>query len=147
MRSLTVLYDAGCPVCRAARLWVSAQRQLVPVSFEAAGSSAIRRRFPFVDPEQSRRDITVIGLDERGTAHVFSKERAWIMVLWSLSGWRDRAFWLAQPGHEGLAKGIATGGDKLRRWFSADQPAGGRFGDDQPYAEPCGEACATGPTG
>ena len=33
MRSLTVLYDAGCPICRAARRWLAGRPQVVPLEF------------------------------------------------------------------------------------------------------------------
>ncbi len=134
MRSLTVMYDASCPVCRAARLWLMAQRQIVPITFEAAGSAAIARRFGFLDPEQTQRDITVVGIDENGTAHVFTKERAWIVVLWATESWRSKSYWLAQPGREGLARDIASGADHLRRWI----------GGSRPYSERCGETCDAG---
>ena len=35
---MTVLYDAGCRLCRSAQRWLSSRRQLVPLEFVAAGS-------------------------------------------------------------------------------------------------------------
>jgi predicted DCC family thiol-disulfide oxidoreductase YuxK len=46
VRSLTVLYDARCGLCSAARRWLEEQRQLVPLELLPAGSEDARRRFP-----------------------------------------------------------------------------------------------------
>ena len=43
---MTVLYDAGCRLCRSARRWLESRRQAVPLEFVPAGSPAARSRFP-----------------------------------------------------------------------------------------------------
>ncbi|MEK8107718.1 DCC1-like thiol-disulfide oxidoreductase family protein [Micromonospora sp. M12] len=52
----TVLFDAACPLCRAARRWLSSRAQLVPLEFVPAGSAEARRRFPGLDHDATLRD-------------------------------------------------------------------------------------------
>lgn len=87
MRSLTVLYDAHCGVCREARAWLERQPAFVPLEFVAAASPAARERFPGLNHPETLHRLHVVsdqGAVYRGTG-------AWIMVLWALRGWRDRA--------------------------------------------------------
>lgn len=46
IQGFTVLFDANCPLCRAARRWLTSRAQLVPLEFVPAGSAEARRRFP-----------------------------------------------------------------------------------------------------
>lgn len=48
LRQVTVLYDARCNLCRAARSWLERQDQLVPLEFLSAGSPEAERRYPFL---------------------------------------------------------------------------------------------------
>ncbi|MEU5696315.1 DCC1-like thiol-disulfide oxidoreductase family protein [Actinosynnema sp. NPDC020468] len=82
--SLTVLYDAGCPVCRGAAGWLARQVQLVRLDLVPAGSAAARERFPALDHDRTRREITVVGAD----GAVYRGDTAWAVVLWALESWR-----------------------------------------------------------
>jgi predicted DCC family thiol-disulfide oxidoreductase YuxK len=93
VRSVTVLYDAHCPLCRRARDWLAAQPQLVAISFAAAASEEARRRFPGLDHAATLGDLTVIGDD--GT--VYTAERAWVLCLWCLAEHRMLAERLSSP--------------------------------------------------
>jgi predicted DCC family thiol-disulfide oxidoreductase YuxK len=93
MNSLTVLYDEGCPLCRAARRWLAARAQLVPLTFVPAGSPEARRRFPGLDHDATLRDLTVVA----DTGEVYAGDAAWLACLWALAGYRELADRLAEP--------------------------------------------------
>lgn len=90
VRSLTVLYDAHCGVCREARAWLERQPAFVPLVFVAAGSPSAREGFPGLNHADTLRRLTVVS--DRGA--VYRGTRAWLMVLWALREWRERAITL-----------------------------------------------------
>ena len=49
MRTLTVLYDARCELCRRIRSWLETQAAYVELEFMPAGSDEARYRFPQLD--------------------------------------------------------------------------------------------------
>ncbi|WP_250027403.1 thiol-disulfide oxidoreductase DCC family protein [Paractinoplanes maris] len=89
----TVLYDAGCPICRAARRWLEGRAQLVPLEFVPSGSEAARRRFPGLDHRATLRDVTVIGDD----GSVYVGDGAWVACLWALADYRGMAERISSP--------------------------------------------------
>lgn len=91
VRSLTVLYDPHCGLCREARAWLEAQAKWVPLVFVGAGSALAARRFPDLDHAATLRRLTVVS--DRGA--VYQGVRAWLMVLWALREWRDASITLA----------------------------------------------------
>jgi predicted DCC family thiol-disulfide oxidoreductase YuxK len=90
---LTVLYDEGCPICRAARRWLAGRTQLVPLVFVPAASAEARARFPGLDHAATLRDLTVVADD--GTFYV--GDGAWLACLWALADHRATANRLASP--------------------------------------------------
>ncbi len=135
---LTVLYDAGCPVCRRARRWVERQRQLVPVRFVAAGSPRAQHRFPQLDVGSTLVEVTVI-TDEGA---VFRGERAWVAVLWAVARTRTAAIDVAR-GRKTRAFRRVKGATDLVRRLAAGQPdaVSGPAHGDWPPPRP-GGACA-----
>lgn len=93
VRSLTVLYDANCPLCVHIRHWLMGQHQIVPIALVPAASVEARRRFPRLDHASTLREITVVG----DTGHVWTGTDAFIMCLWALTAHRPRAVWLSTP--------------------------------------------------
>jgi predicted DCC family thiol-disulfide oxidoreductase YuxK len=93
VRGFTVLYDAGCGLCRSARRWLESRDQLVPLDFVATGSGEARRRFRGLDHDATLRDITVVA----DTGEVYVGDAAWLACLWALAGYRELADRLAQP--------------------------------------------------
>ncbi|GAA0509001.1 hypothetical protein Ade02nite_62490 [Paractinoplanes deccanensis] len=91
--AFTVLFDAGCPICRAGRRWLEGRAQLVPLEFVPAGSGAARERFPGLDHEATLRDITVVGDD----GSVFVGDGAWVACLWALADYRGMAERISSP--------------------------------------------------
>ncbi|WP_250001878.1 thiol-disulfide oxidoreductase DCC family protein [Actinoplanes sp. M2I2] len=89
----TVLYDAGCPICRAARRWLEGRAQLVPLEFVPSGSEQARGRFPGLDHQATLRDVTVIGDD----GSVYVGDGAWVACLWALADYRGMAERISSP--------------------------------------------------
>jgi predicted DCC family thiol-disulfide oxidoreductase YuxK len=107
--SCTVLYDAGCPICRAARGWLGNRAQLVPLEFVAADSPEAHRRFPGLDHAATLRDLTVIA----DTGEVYVADGAWLTCLWALADYRwmtDRlsAPWLLPAARHFIAAAAAV---------------------------------------
>jgi predicted DCC family thiol-disulfide oxidoreductase YuxK len=125
VQSLVVLYDEGCPVCRAARRWLAGRPQLVPLRFVPAGSARARALFPALDHAATLRDVTVV--DNNGG--VYAADDAWLMCLWALSGYRGLALRLASPRLRPLAGRVIAAVSALR------DPGG--------YGADCADACHT----
>lgn len=124
--SLTVLYDATCPLCTRFRGWLQAQELLVPITFVPAGSPEAVARFPGLDPRQTLREITVVG----DSGAVWTMEYAWVMCLWATRRHRVLAERLAQPQWLPVARGAAYSAAGLRAWLRRDEyPGGGGYPD------------------
>jgi predicted DCC family thiol-disulfide oxidoreductase YuxK len=93
MESLTVLYDASCSLCQWATRWLDGRRQILPLYFVPAGSDEAHELFPWLDHSRTLDDITVVSDD--GLA--YEGERAWVMCLWCLHGYRGLAERMATP--------------------------------------------------
>jgi predicted DCC family thiol-disulfide oxidoreductase YuxK len=93
MRSLTVLFDPSCSLCRAARWWLEGQNKYVPMEFIGAGTSVAAQRFPGLDPASTLKEITVIG----DGGQVYRGAKAWLMCLWALREYRQRAIRWSRP--------------------------------------------------
>jgi predicted DCC family thiol-disulfide oxidoreductase YuxK len=93
MSSLTVLYDQDCGLCRRAHEWLSQQTKLVELIFVPCASDEARRKYPELNHELTKQDLTVIG--ENGA--VFFGPKAWLMVLWALTRYRDWSYRLSSP--------------------------------------------------
>jgi predicted DCC family thiol-disulfide oxidoreductase YuxK len=110
MTGLTVLYDAGCGLCRAARRWLATREQLVPLRFLPAGSAQARDRFPDLDHRASLREITVVA----DTGQVWSGDSAWLACLWALTSYRGLAHRLATPALRPLASRVVSTAARIR---------------------------------
>ncbi|HEY6806578.1 MAG TPA: DCC1-like thiol-disulfide oxidoreductase family protein [Pyrinomonadaceae bacterium] len=93
MLSLTVLYDPDCGLCRRAHEWLAEQPKLIDLVFVPCASDEARRRYPELNHDLTRSDLTVI--DNRGAVYFSSK--AWLMVLWALSRYREWSYRLSSP--------------------------------------------------
>jgi predicted DCC family thiol-disulfide oxidoreductase YuxK len=93
MASLTVLYDPNCGLCRRVHEWLETQPKLVELTLVPVKSDEARQRFPFLDHEPTLKDLTVIS--EQGA--VYYGPKAWLMVLWALSRYREWSYRLASP--------------------------------------------------
>lgn len=93
MSSLTILYDPTCGLCRRAHEWLMQQPKLVELKFVPCNSEQARARYPKLNPWLTQKDLTVIS--DQGAVYFGSK--AWLMVLWALTRYRDWAYRLATP--------------------------------------------------
>lgn len=134
---LTVLTDPDCPLCRRFADWLSRQALLVPLELVPAGSAEARRRFPTLDHDRSREEVTVVGTD----GSVWTHERAWVMCLWATRPYRGLADRLSRPGLLPLARGAAYGAAGLRHLLTRED---GRGGD---YPDACAGSCRPLPQG
>ncbi|MEU8331105.1 DCC1-like thiol-disulfide oxidoreductase family protein [Micromonospora sp. NPDC048839] len=110
IRGFTVLFDAACPLCRAARRWLTSRAQLVPLEFVPAGSVEARRRFPGLDHDATLRDLTVIA----DTGEVYAGDGAWFACLWALADHRSMAERLARPHLLPLARQAVAAASAIR---------------------------------
>jgi predicted DCC family thiol-disulfide oxidoreductase YuxK len=111
LQRVTVLYDARCNLCRTARAWLERQPQLVPLEFLAAGSADAVRRYPYLDPELTLEDLTVVG--DGGEVWVGAK--AWVVCLWALDGRRGLAQRLSSPALMPKARAVVSFVSRHRR--------------------------------
>ena len=104
LRRVTVLYDARCNLCRAARAWLERQQQLVSIEFVPAASPEARARFPFLDHDSTLEEITVVG-DDGG---IWVGAKAWVVCLWALESKRGLAHRLSSPAMMPKARAIVS---------------------------------------
>ena len=93
MSALTVLYDPDCGLCKRAHQWLAEQSKIVELNFVACASEEARKRYPVLDHDLTKKDLTVVS--EEGA--VYFGPKAWLMVLWALTRYRDWAYRLATP--------------------------------------------------
>ncbi|MGC5021184.1 thiol-disulfide oxidoreductase DCC family protein [Micromonospora sp. DT47] len=136
MRGFTVLYDAHCPLCRAARRWLATRTQLVPLEFVPAGSAEARRRFPGLDHDATLRDLTVVA----DTGEVYAGDAAWLACLWALADHRVRAERLARPHLLPLARRVVSAASSVRELVREPWPDPG-YGDDDDRADCADDRC------
>lgn len=94
MRSLTILYDASCGLCSAARRWLERQELYLPVDFVPCGTPRAEMHFPTLDHDLSRQEVTVVADD----GAIWRGTEAWILCLWATHRFRGLSQTLAQPG-------------------------------------------------
>jgi predicted DCC family thiol-disulfide oxidoreductase YuxK len=93
MSGMTVLYDPVCGLCQRAHGWLAEQPKLVDMHFVPCNSDEARRRYPHLDHELTTKDLTVVS-DEGA---VYFGPKAWLMVLWALTNYREWSYRLASP--------------------------------------------------
>ena len=93
MLSLTLLYDPDCGLCRRVQGWLADQPKLVELRMIPVKTEAARRRYPQLNHDLTVEDLTAIS--DRG--EVYFGPKAWLMVLWTLTKYRDWSYRLAAP--------------------------------------------------
>lgn len=93
MLSLTVLYDPECGLCRRAHDWLAQQAKIVELIFVPCASEEARKRYPNLNHALTKQDLTVI----RDDGAVYFGPKAWLMVLWALTRYREWAYRLSTP--------------------------------------------------
>jgi len=93
MSTLTVLYDPACGLCQRVHEWLADQPKQVQLNLIPVRSEEANHRFPHLDHGLTEKDLTVIGED----GAVYFGPKAWLMVLWALSRYREWSYRLATP--------------------------------------------------
>ena len=93
MAVLTLLYDPACGLCRRVQGWLAEQPKLIELRMIPIKTDTARQRFSELNREMTSEDLTVIS--DRGA--VYFGPKAWLMVLWSLTRYRDWSYRLASP--------------------------------------------------
>ena len=93
MKTLHVLYDSKCELCRRVRVWLQGQPAFVPLAFVPLQSPELEERFPGITALEPARQILVVA--DRG--EVWRGADAWIMCLWALREFREWSQRLASP--------------------------------------------------
>jgi predicted DCC family thiol-disulfide oxidoreductase YuxK len=117
MKTLFVLYDGECALCRKCREWLSRQPAFVELRFIPMQSPEVLRRFPGIEKHGLGEDLLVVS-DEGA---VYRGPRAWIMCLYALVEYREWAERLSQPALLPLARQacMLVSWQRLRisKWF------------------------------
>jgi predicted DCC family thiol-disulfide oxidoreductase YuxK len=93
MRTLVVLYDVRCDLCRRIQGWLLSQPRYVELAFIPAGSEEAQRRFPQLDHRATLAELTVVS--DQGA--VYRDAKAWLMCLWALREYRSWSLKLSSP--------------------------------------------------
>ncbi|MFO0908571.1 MAG: DCC1-like thiol-disulfide oxidoreductase family protein [Isosphaeraceae bacterium] len=120
MKSLTVLYDARCGICRLARQWVENQAKFLAVEFLEAEGAAAHRRYPTLASQGVPEELVVID-DEGG---VYRGGSAWVMVLYALEDYREWSLRLGSTRFLPVARQafaiLSHQRGRLSRWLHLD---------------------------
>ena len=100
MKTLYILYDSECELCRRCRVWLGQQPAFVPLVFMPFQSAEAECRFPALKELHPEEEIVVI--DDTGA--VWKGGSAWVMCLWALQEYREWALRLGQPTLLALAR-------------------------------------------
>ncbi len=101
MKTLTVLFDAQCAMCRRCREWLGRQPAYLKLEFLPSSSSEVERRFPGLTRTDQPEELVVIS-DEGG---VYRGPVAFIMCLYALKEYRELSLWLSKPAMLPMARG------------------------------------------
>jgi predicted DCC family thiol-disulfide oxidoreductase YuxK len=91
-RSIVVLYDDSCALCRASATFVEHQPKYVPIESLAAGSPEAMERFGMIT--NVGKELVVIADDGRVW---WGAPEAFVMSMWALVGFRRWSYRLSHP--------------------------------------------------
>ena len=144
MKTLYVLFDGQCALCRQCRRWLERQPAFVELRFLPLQSPELGSRFPGIEQFNPREQLLVVS-DEGA---VYQGPHAWIMCLYALREYREWSQRLASPVLLPWARRacelVSDNRLSLSGWFRG-------LGDDALGAElagrrvgPCKEDCRCG---
>jgi predicted DCC family thiol-disulfide oxidoreductase YuxK len=117
MNRLTVLYDPRCSLCCRARRWLADQPTFVELEFIGAGTDHAQRRFPHLNPAETKKDLTVVGDD----GSVYRGAKAWVLCLWATRKYREWSLTLGSPAVLPSARRLIDWVSSRRHGFGAVQ--------------------------
>jgi predicted DCC family thiol-disulfide oxidoreductase YuxK len=115
MKTLHVLYDSECTMCRSLRGWLKQQAAFVPLIFIPLQEPYLEVRFPGIGRMRPNEELVVIA----DSGEVWRGINAWIIVLWALVDYRTWALRLANPLLKPFARQVCHGISKNRKRLSA----------------------------
>ena len=135
MKTLYVLFDAQCGLCRQCQRWLARQPAYVELRFLPLDAEEVRCRFPGIEAFQPREQLVVVS-DEGA---VYQGSHAWLLCLWALREYREWSQRLASPALLPWARRacelVSENRLGLSRWFVrlddvqlGDELAGNRLG-------------------
>ena len=93
MKTLYVLYDERCELCKRLKEWLLVQRSWIGLSMIPTGSPRAKSMFPGLEKLAGANDLVVIS----DAGEVYLNNHAWIMCLFALDEYCDWARRLASP--------------------------------------------------
>lgn len=149
MKSLTVLFDSDCALCRRCRSWLAQQPAFIPLRFLPYQSAAVQCQFPGLEKFQPERQLVCVS----DTGAVYVGDRAWLMCLYALREYRVWSARLAHPALQPMARRICQLVSEnrlvLSRWLRTALDRGATDQEIraavQRWPDPATEACALQP--
>jgi predicted DCC family thiol-disulfide oxidoreductase YuxK len=123
MKTLTILYDANCVICRRIKEWLLTQSKYVDLDFIAACSEDARARYPQLDHAATLKELTVVS-DE---GNYYCGAKGWLMCLWALRDYRGWAVRFSSPEMMPLARRFIVKVSSLRFKFGYLAPRTERY--------------------
>ena len=93
MKTLYILFDAQCALCRRCRRWLERQPAFFELRFLSLQSEEVGCRFPGIENYHPHEQLLVVS-DEGA---VYQGSSAWIMCLYALREYREWSQRLANP--------------------------------------------------
>ncbi len=121
MKTLYVLYDAKCALCRSCRQWLTAQPAFVTLRFIPLQSPEVGYLFPGIEALNTGDQL--IAVSDEGD--VYTGPQAWIICLYALQDYREWSVRLAQPALLPFARRAFELLSKNRLSISKWLPGGG----------------------
>jgi DCC1-like thiol-disulfide oxidoreductase len=134
-RSLTLLYDDSCPMCRTLRGFLAGRRPIVPLSLVAVGSPTAVAMFPDLDQVRAREVLTVI--DDVGL--LYEGDVAWLICAWALPGLHAVSGGASSGVRRTLFRSAVHAVDVVRQVGRSPRPAAAApypLGDGSPSSHP-----------
>ena len=112
MKRLTILYDAGCPLCVRARVWMERQPAYVDLEFLACQSEEAAARYGDVPWLCS--ELVVVS----DAGEVWAGPAAFIVALWALVDYREWAYRLSGESFSKMAERFFVALSHKRKWVA-----------------------------
>ena len=120
MKTLFILYDGKCALCRRCRVWLGQQAAFVRLQFIPLQSPEVECRFPGIGALHPGERLVVVS----DAGEVWRGESAWITCLWALREYREWSMRLANPLLRPFARQVceivSENRHSLSRWFRHD---------------------------
>ncbi|HEY6349645.1 MAG TPA: DCC1-like thiol-disulfide oxidoreductase family protein [Candidatus Angelobacter sp.] len=122
MPSLYLLYDERCDLCLRLKEWLAHQETWLELKLIPSASAEVLQMFPGLDRVATAEDL--VAISDQG--EVYLNNRAWIMCLYALVGYREWAWRLSHPLLLPLARqafaAVSRNRHAISRWLKSSSP-------------------------